>query len=66
MFVSVVSGCISACASLVGDPVGITSFAVGLEICVIIAGITKYKLIIKKKRNKSKIKNSQNAVECII
>ena len=38
---SAVTGCvsISAFASLVGIPVGITSYAVGLKICVITAGI---------------------------
>ena len=52
IFVSAVSGyvSISAFASLVGVPVGISSFALGLKICALIAGIKKYKLIIKKKR----------------
>ena len=34
---------ISASSFLVGIPIGITSSAVGLEICVIITGIKKYK-----------------------
>ena len=53
-FVSTVSGClsISAFASLVGFPLGIASFAVGLKICSITAVIKKYKPIIKKKRKK--------------
>ena len=43
--VSTISGCvsISAFASLVGISVGITSYAIGLKICGIIAGIKKYK-----------------------
>ena len=47
---SAVAGCvsISAFASLVGIPVGITSSAVGLKICAIVVGIKKYKSIIKK------------------
>ena len=36
-------------ASLVGIPIGITSSVIGLKICVITAGIKKYKSIIKKK-----------------
>ena len=46
---------ISALASLVVIPVGITSSAIGLEICVITAGINKFKSIIGKKK-KSMIK----------
>ena len=44
-----VSRCISiyAFASLVGIPIEITSFAVGLKICVITEGIKKYKSKIK-------------------
>ena len=41
---------ISAFASLVGIPIGITSSAVGLNIFAITAGIKKYKSIIKKKK----------------
>ena len=43
IFISAVSGCasISAFASLVGVPVGITSSALGLKICALIAGIKK-------------------------
>ena len=40
----------STFASLVGNPVGITSSVIGFKICVITAGIKKYKLINKKKR----------------
>ena len=45
ILVSAVTGCISisACASLLGIPIGIRSFAMGLNICAIIAGIQKYK-----------------------
>ena len=35
-----------------GIPIGITSSAAGLEICVIAAGIKKYKSIIKKMKKK--------------
>ena len=50
---SAVTGCISISnfASLVGIPRGVTSYAVGLKICAINAGIKKYKPIIKKKGN---------------
>ena len=46
-----ITGCvsISAFASLVGIPVGITSFAIGLKVCVISVQIKKYESIIKKK-----------------
>ena len=40
---------ISALASLIGIPMGITSSAIALKICVIVAGLKKYKSIIKKK-----------------
>ena len=48
-----ITGCISisAFASLVGIPIGITNSAIGLRICAIAAGIKKCKLIIKKKNN---------------
>ena len=46
-------GCplISAFASLICIPVGITSSAVGLKTCAITAGSKKYKSITKKKKN---------------
>ena len=49
IFTSTITGCvsISAFASLVGIPIGITSSAIGLEICAIISGIYKLKSIIK-------------------
>ena len=54
ILVSTVTGfvSISAFASLVCLPVGITSFAVELNICGITAGIKKSKLLIKKKNKK--------------
>ena len=58
MLISTVSGCVSISpfASLVGIPIGITSPAVGLNICVITAGIEKYKSIINKKKKRSMAK----------
>ena len=51
---SAITGCtsISAFASLIGVPIGITSSARGLKVCAITAGIKKYKSIIKKKEKK--------------
>ena len=51
---STLTGCVfvSAFASLVFISIGITSSAVRLKICVITAGIKKYKSIIKKKKKK--------------
>ena len=53
ILISTVTGCASipAFASLVGIPIGITSFAIGLKICAITAGIKKYKSIIKNKKH---------------
>ena len=52
--ISTITGCvsISAFASLVGIPIGITSSATGLKICVITAGNKKYKSINKKNKKK--------------
>ena len=49
--VSAITRCVSvsAFASLISIPIGITSF-LGLKICVITARIKKYESIIKKKR----------------
>ena len=49
---STITGCISisAFACLIGIPLGITSSAIGLNICAITAGIKKCKSIIKKKK----------------
>ena len=70
---STITGCvsISAFASLIGIPIGITSSAIGLKICAITAGIKKYKSIIKKKKNKhDKIvllaKSKLNIIEVLI
>ena len=51
---STITGCISisAFASSLGVPVGITSSAMGFKICAITAGIKKCKSIIKKKKKK--------------
>ena len=51
---SAITGCvsISAFASLVGIPVGITISPIGLKICAITAAIKKYKSVIKKKKKK--------------
>ena len=38
--------------SFIGIPIGITSSGIWLQICVITAGIRKYKLIIKKNKKK--------------
>ena len=47
---STVTGCIpiSAFVSLVGIPIGMMSSAIGLKIFVIVAGIKKYKSVIKR------------------
>ena len=51
---STITGCISisAFASLLGVPIGITSSVIGLKICAVAAGIKKCKSIIKKKKKK--------------
>ena len=43
---------ISAFASLVGIPIGVTSSEITLKICAITAGIKKYSSIMKKKKKK--------------
>ena len=70
---STIAGCvsISAFASLVCVPVGITSSAVEINICAMIAGIKKCKSIIKKKKKKyDKIvllgKDKLNIIEVLI
>ena len=62
---------ISAFASLVGIPLGITSSAIGLKLCAITAGIKKYKSIVKKKKKKhdkilSLRKSKLNSIEVLI
>ena len=68
-----ITGCvsISAFASLVGIAIGITSSAIELKICVITAGIKKYKSIIKKKKKKHDktvllAKSKLNSIEILI
>ena len=52
ILISTVTGFFSifSFTSLVGIPISITNSAIGLKICVITAGIKKYKWIIKKRR----------------
>ena len=62
---------VSAFASLDSIPVVITSSTVGLEICIITAGIEKYKSIIKEKKKKhNKIillaKSNLNSIEVLV
>ena len=71
--ISTITGCvsISAFTSLVGIPTGITSSVIGLKVCVIIAGIKKYKSINRKKKKKhDKIvllaKSKLNSIEVLI
>ena len=69
---STITGCvsISLLASLIGIPIGITSFAIRLKICAITAGIKRYKSIIKKKKTDDKIvslpKAKWNSIEVLI
>ena len=56
---------------MVGIPVGITSSAIGLNICAVTAAIKKYKSMIKKKKKKhDKIvflaKSKLNSIEVLI
>ena len=56
---------------MIGIPIGITSSAIGLKICAIIAVIKKYKLIIKKRKiNNDKIvllaKSKLDSIEALI
>ena len=52
---STITGCvaISAFASLIATPIGITSSAIGLKICGITARIKKYNSIIKKREKET-------------
>ena len=70
---STITGCISisAFASLIGIPIRIISFPIGLKICAITAGIKKSKSIIKKKKKKhDKIallaKSKLNSIEVLV
>ena len=51
ILVSTITGCISISdfAPLIGVPIEIASFAIGLNICAITAGVKRYRSIIKKK-----------------
>ena len=71
--ISTSNGCvsISAFASLVRIRIGIASSTIGLKICVIGAGIRKYKLKINKKRKKHEkvvllVKYKLNNIEDLI
>ena len=73
LLISTVTGCvsISAFSSFVGIPIGITSSAIGLKICLITAGIKKYKSVIKKNKKKhnkilSLAKSRLNTVEVVL
>ena len=73
ILVSTITNCvsISAFASLVCVPVGITSSAVGIKICAITAGIKMFKSIMKKTKKKhDKIvlsgKDMLNVIEVLI
>ena len=73
ILISSVTRCISISyfASLAVIPIGITSSAKGLKICVITAGVKKYKSIIEKKTKKhdkilSLAKSKLNNVEVLI
>ena len=54
ILISTITVCVSVSAfvSLVGISIGITSSAIGLQVCTITAGIKKYKSIIRKKKKK--------------
>ena len=71
--ISTITGCASIFdfASLVGIPVGLTSSAIELKICVINAGIKKYKWINNKNKKKcDKIillaKSKLNSIQVLI
>ena len=70
---STITGCVSvsAFASLVGIPIGITSSEITLKICAITAGIKKYNSRIKKKKKKHGktvllAKSKLNSIEVLI
>ena len=72
IIISTITGCvsISAFASLISIPIGNTSPATGLKICVITAGIKEYKSINKNKKKHDKIvliaKSKLNSIEVLI
>ena len=70
---STITGCISisAFASLIGIPKGITSSDIGLKVCAVAAGIKKYQVIFQKEKKKhDKIglsaKSKLNSIEVLI
>ena len=70
---STITGCISisAFASLIGIPKGITSSEIGLKVCAVAAGIKKYQVIFQKEKKKhDKIvlsaKSKLNSIEVLI
>ena len=70
---SAITGCvsISAFASLIVIPLGITISAIGLNICAITAGIRRHQTIIKKKKKKHDkivllVKSKLNSIEILI
>ena len=72
ILVSAITRCISISAFtfLIGIPVGITSSAIELKICVIATGIKKYMSVIKKKKKKhdkivSLAKSNLNSIEVL-
>ena len=72
--ITIITGCvfISAFASSIGISIGITSSAIGLKLCVITAGIKKFKFINKKKKKKKYdqitllAKSKLNSIEVLI
>ena len=70
---SAITGCISISAFgfLLGTPIEITNFAIGLKNCAIPAGIKQYKSIIKEKKKKHEeivllAKTKLNSIEVLI
>ena len=70
---SAITGCISISvfASLIGIPTEITSSAIGLKTCAIIAEIKNYKSVIKRNKKKDGkivllIKSKLNSIEVLI
>ena len=73
ILISTITGCVfnSDFTSLVGIPIGITSSAIGLKICVMTTVIKKYKSISKKNERKqfktiSLAKFKSNSIEVLI
>ena len=69
--ISTITGCvsISALASLIGVPIGVTNSAISLKICAITTGMKNCKSIInikKKKKKHDKAKSQLNRIEVLI